>query len=181
MNKSELYIFSTFMDLWEHAVHYADFKLSTSVVKLPKVIGFKLSTEGLFTNFKESGNVKIVIIIKCEGSIIMFENLRRCQSHLFTPNKPGQFTFPVVFQHGHSMWNNTAFSWGLVKSSPRVWIWKYRHFKRGARLHLDGFWVFIPYFKLSELEKDIFAKFNVNLYYGKSDEKIQYMDYCYIK
>ena len=33
---------------------------------------------------------------------------------LFTPDKPGRFTFPAVFRRSHPMRNNTAFSWGVV-------------------------------------------------------------------
>ena len=62
---------------------------------------------------------------------------------LFTPDKSGRFTFPAVFRCSNSMRNNTAFSWGVVKSSLRVWIWRYRHLKWDARLHLNGFGVFI--------------------------------------
>ena len=54
------------------------------------------------------------------------------------------------------MRNNSTFLLGVIKSSPRVWIWKYRYSKWDGRLHLDGFWVFIFYaqhFKPLEIEK----------------------------
>ena len=54
---------------------------------------------------------------------------RRCWNRLFTPDIFERFTFPAVFRRSDSMRNNTVFSWGAVKSSPRVWIWKYRYFK----------------------------------------------------
>ena len=52
--------------------------------------------------------------------------------------KPGRFTFPAVFWRIHLMRNNTAFKWGVVKSS-QVWILKYLYFKWSARLHSDQF------------------------------------------
>ena len=59
---------------------------------------------------------------------------------LFSPDKSGRFHISrAVVRPSHSMRNNTAFQlWGVVKSSPQVWIWQYRYFKRSARLHSDG-------------------------------------------
>ena len=63
--------------------------------------------------------------------------------------------------------HSAAFSRSVVKSNPRVWIWKYRYFKWGARLHLDKFGVFIFLYTILQAFrtwKDIFVKFNVNLW-----------------
>ena len=78
-----------------------------------------------------------------EGSISSQVVSRWCRDRLFTPDKSGGFTFPAYFLR-----SNTAFSWGVVKSSPRVWIWKYRYFKWDVRLHLDGFGVFIFFYTI---------------------------------
>ena len=59
-----------------------------------------------------------------------------------------------------------AFSWGVVKSSSWVRIWKYCYFKWGVRLHLDGFGVFISLYTIFQALwpwKDLLAKFEVNL------------------
>ena len=92
---------------------------------------------------------------------------RRCRKCLFKLLHSGRFTFLVVFRRSDSMRNNTTFSWGVVKSNPRVWIWKYLYFKWGARLHLDGFWVIISLYTIFQAFrtlKDVFGKFNINLW-----------------
>ena len=106
---------------------------------------------------------------------------RRCQNYLFTLNKPGRFIFPTFFKHSDSMRNNTAFSWSIIKSSPRVWIWKYSYFKWGAKLHLSGFGIFIflyTVFQAFRSWKDVFANFNLNLW--KTWWKIQKSAKCFL-
>ena len=106
------------------------------------------------------------IILHREGVNFKETQHRQCRNRLFTPDKPGRFTFPAVFWHSDSMRNNTAFSWGVVKSSLQVWIWKYPCFKWGARLHLEGFGVFIFLYTIFEAFrtwKDVFAKPMENL------------------
>ena len=55
-----------------------------------------------------------------EGSAINFPKYRQRRKRLFTPTKPGWFTFPAVFQHSNSVRNNTAFIISAIKSSSRV-------------------------------------------------------------
>ena len=76
------------------------------------------------------------------------------QNHLFTPDKSERFTFPEVFRRSNSMWNNTAFSWGVVKSSPWVWIWKYilSGVQGCSSTDLEFSYFYTQNFKLSELE-----------------------------
>ena len=92
---------------------------------------------------------------------------RQCRNCLFTPDKPGQFTVPAVFRRSWSMQNNTAFSWGVVKSSPRIWIWKY-HVLSGVQdwisKDLQFSYLYAQYFEAFRTWKGVLAKLNVNLW-----------------
>ena len=67
---------------------------------------------------------------------------RGVRTWLVTLDKSGRFTFPMFFRRSHLMRNNMAFIMKRCKNI-QVWIWKYCHFERSARLHSDRFGVFI--------------------------------------
>ena len=58
--------------------------------------------------------------------------VRGCQTSQFTPDKPGRFTFPMVFWRSYSVQNNVVFIMGCIESSPWVWIWTYCYLKWSA-------------------------------------------------
>ena len=109
-----------------------------------------------------------------KGAQTFKKKSRRFWNRLFTPDKPRRFTCPAVFRRSDLMWNNTAFSWGVVKSSPRLGIWKYHYFKWGARAAPRQNWsfhIFIHNITCFQNLKRRICKVNLNFWKNRS--KIQ--------
>ena len=58
-----------------------------------------------------------------------------------------RFTFPVVFRHSHSMWNNTAFSEKRSESRSQCSMQKYQYFEWGSTMNLDGFKIIVDLYR----------------------------------
>ena len=86
------------------------------------------------------------------------------RTQLFTPNKPGWFTFPVGFRCSHVMRNNTALSRGIVKDSPQVWISLFWVESMAVLWWICGFIFSYTIFQAFRTCNIVFAKFNLNLW-----------------
>ena len=71
------------------------------------------------SNFLQGKIIACARKLKGESALhtILSLHVRGVRIYPFTPDKPGQFTFPTFFQHILSMRNNMMFIIGIVKSS----------------------------------------------------------------